>query len=124
SVVECWRCLTSCHPSSVSGLQRPLQHAGAELDDGNHVEQNYKRSECKRNGDRAGAAAALLLVRERDALLAVFCVHARASKKNTGGPGQARNRSTARQKTRQKRRLNRKPPVPPPARPPRRRRRP
>src|SRR4029077_2195479 len=73
------RLVMSAILSSAICLQRPLQQAGAALDDGNHVEQKHKRSERERDGDRAGAPAALLLVGEHDALLAVFSVHASAS---------------------------------------------
>ena len=43
----------------------------AELYDGNYVEQQHQRAECERYRDRSCAAAALLLFREDDALLAI-----------------------------------------------------
>src|SRR5579871_1716185 len=50
-------------------LQRPVQDAGTEFDDGDHVEQQHQRRERERNCDVAGAAAALLLFGEDDAAL-------------------------------------------------------
>src|SRR5258708_6181390 len=83
-----------CRPS-----QRPLQHAGTKLDDGDHVEQQHKRPECKGDGDRPGAAAALLLVREYDARLVVVIVHyqhlAPHSRTRPGAPSRSSIKSTA-----------------------------
>src|SRR5713101_7046241 len=83
-------------------LQWPVQHAGTKLDDGDDVEQQHKRPECKRDGDRPRAAAAPLLIREYDALLAVVIVHAGALLL-TAGRGRVRpagHRSKAPQITR------------------------
>src|SRR6266852_6508228 len=80
-------------------LQWPVQHAGTKLDDGDDVEQQHKRPECKRDGDRPRAAAALLLIREYDALLAVVIVHCRRlaphSSTRPGAPSRSSIRSTA-----------------------------
>src|SRR5450432_3781249 len=58
------------HPS-----QRPVQHVGAELDDGDHVEQKHQRAERERDGDRTMTATPLLLLGEDDAVFAVVVVH-------------------------------------------------
>src|SRR6266446_10704472 len=91
--------VTLCRPSSVICSQRPLQHAGTKLDDGDHVEEKYERPECKGDGDRPGAAAALLLVREYDALRVVVIVHnqhlAPHSRTRPGAPSRSSIKSTA-----------------------------
>src|SRR5260370_12878426 len=69
--------VTFCRPSSVVCSERPLQHAGTKLDDGDHVEEKHKRPECKGDGARPGAATALLLFREYDARLVVVIIHNR-----------------------------------------------
>src|SRR5262244_300571 len=76
---------------SRSAVRRPssAQYARAELDDGDHVEQKHKRSQCKRDRDRPHAAAALLLFREYDARLSAVIVHA-SILLLTAGPGRVR----------------------------------
>src|SRR5215470_10164616 len=71
SCVVCCPISVICYPS-----QRPLQYAGAELDDRDHVEKQHQCREHERDGDRSGTTAALLLFGEHDALLTVFVVHA------------------------------------------------
>src|SRR5262245_16572511 len=55
--------------------QRPVEHAGAELDDGHDVEQQRERAKRKADGDRAGAAAPLLLLAEHDPVFGGRLIH-------------------------------------------------
>src|SRR5260370_19564350 len=88
-----------CHLSSVIRHPSSAQHAGTKLDDGDHVEEKHKRPECKGDGDRPGAATALLLVREYDARLVVVIVHnqhlAPHSRTRPGAPSRSSIKSTA-----------------------------
>src|SRR5215216_3238993 len=58
-----------------SDSQRSVEHAGAELDDGHDVEQERERAERKADGDRARAAAPLLLLAEHDPVVGGPLVH-------------------------------------------------
>src|SRR5260370_36894155 len=91
--------VTFCRPSSVICHPSSAQHAGTKLDDGDHVEEKHKRPECKGDGDRPGAPAALLLVREYDARLVVVMVHnqhlAPHSRTRPGAPSRSSIKSTA-----------------------------
>src|SRR5215471_11077634 len=65
---------------------RHLQHAGLpDLDDGERIEQHHERAERERDRDVAGAAAALLLLGEHDAVVAVL-VHDRHPRLTRCGP--------------------------------------
>src|SRR5215216_1566300 len=56
--------------------KRSVEHAGAKLDDGHDVEQERERAERKADGDRACAAAPLLLLAEHDPVVGGPLIHA------------------------------------------------
>src|SRR6266566_2484472 len=55
--------------------QRPVQHAGPELDDGDDIEQHHQGPKGERNGDRARTPPALLLLGEHDPGLGRPIIH-------------------------------------------------
>src|SRR6266567_2084257 len=55
--------------------QRPVEHAGPELDDGDDIEQHHQRPERECDRDRARASPALLLFGEHDPGLGGRIVH-------------------------------------------------
>src|SRR4029450_7832719 len=53
----------------ITPSQRPVEHAGAEFDDGHQIDQQDQRCQRHRNGDGAGAPPAFLLAGEYDSVV-------------------------------------------------------
>src|ERR1051326_4720115 len=83
-----------CFMGDPTGSQRPIEHARPELDDGDDIEQHHQGRQGQRDGDRARAPPALLLLGEHDPGLAVEFVH-RAHPKPTPPSGKPPIRSAS-----------------------------
>src|SRR6266702_8162704 len=64
-----WACV------GVSCSQRAIEHARPQFDDGDKVDEKHQNAERHRERNRAGAAAALLLVGQNNAWLARLFAH-------------------------------------------------
>src|SRR5262245_7836817 len=69
------RLLSVCYSQYNDALRGRFQHAGTELDDGDDIEQQHERAKRERNRDRPHPLAALLLLSEHEAVLAIGFFH-------------------------------------------------